>query len=161
MVQTGRFLVMPLLSSDHCRALPPEVSRPRYDRRALRTGIVHLGLGAFHRAHQACYTETLVERGDLRWGIAGVELRRRHTVERLAAQDHLYSVTERAGDAARTRVVGAVHRTLFAPQALATLLGLIADPSVSIVSLTVTEKGYYRRPGGGGLDLDAVSYTHL
>ncbi|AHE36012.1 mannitol dehydrogenase [Burkholderia pseudomallei] len=154
MVQTGRFLVMPLLSSDHCRALPPEVSRPRYDRRALRTGIVHLGLGAFHRAHQACYTETLVERGDLRWGIAGVELRRRHTVERLAAQDHLYSVTERAGDAARTRVVGAVHRTLFAPQALATLLGLIADPSVSIVSLTVTEKGYYRRPGGGGLDLD-------
>lgn len=154
MVQTANSIVMPLLSSDQCRNLPAEVSYPRYDRRALRTGIVHLGLGAFHRAHQACYTETLVERGDMRWGIAGVELRRPHTVERLAAQDHLYSVTERDGDAARTRIVGAVHRALFAPQALAPLLGLIADPAVPIVSLTVTEKGYYRKAGGAELDAD-------
>lgn len=154
MVQTADSVAMPLLSSDQCRNLPADVSRPRYDRRALRTGIVHLGLGAFHRAHQARYTETLLDRGDMRWGIAGVELRRGHTVDLLAAQDHLYSVTERDGDAARTRIVGAVHRALFAPEALAPLLSLIADPDVSIVSLTVTEKGYYRKAGGADLDVD-------
>ena len=95
----------------------------------------------------------MLEQGDLRWGIVGVELRRRHTVDLLAAQDHLYTVTERDSDGARTRIVGAVHGALFAPESLPALLALIADPAVSIVSLTVTEKGYCRRPGGG-LDLD-------
>ncbi|RQS61206.1 mannitol dehydrogenase family protein [Burkholderia sp. Bp8963] len=142
-----------LRSSDFLPAAPPGTIRPGYDRRAVRTGIVHLGLGAFHRAHQALYTEAALERGDTRWGIAGVELRRRHTVDLLAAQGHLYSVTERDGDTARTRIVGAVHRALFAPESLPALLRLIADPGVAIVSLTVTEKGYYRRPGGG-LDAD-------
>lgn len=100
---------------DFLRSAPPGTRRPCYDRRALRTGIVHLGLGAFHRAHQALHTETVLEQGDLRWGIVGVELRRRHTVDLLAAQDHLYSVTERDGHGARTRIVGAVHGALFAP----------------------------------------------
>ncbi|WP_423762214.1 mannitol dehydrogenase family protein [Burkholderia sp. NLJ2] len=138
---------------DFLRTAPPGTRRPRYDRHAVRTGIVHLGLGAFHRAHQAIHTETVLEQGDLRWGIVGVELRRRHTVDLLAAQDHLYTVTERDGDGARTRIVGAVHGALFAPESLPALLVLIADPGVSIVSLTVTEKGYCRRPGGG-LDTD-------
>ena len=138
---------------DLSRAGPPGTIRPSYDRRALRSGIVHLGLGAFHRAHQAVYTEAALEHGDLRWGIAGVELRRRHTVDLLAAQDHLYTVTERDGETARTRIVGAVHRALFAPESLPALLRLIADPNVSIVSSTITEKGYYRLPGGG-LDID-------
>ncbi|MFP3479627.1 mannitol dehydrogenase family protein [Burkholderia sp. SIMBA_024] len=145
---------MPMSSTpDFLRTAPPGTRRPCYDRRALRTGIVHLGLGAFHRAHQALHTETVLEQGDLRWGIVGVELRRRHTVDLLAAQDHLYSVTERDGHGARTRIVGAVHGALFAPESLPALLALIADPAVSIVSLTVTEKGYCRRPGGG-LDTD-------
>ncbi|KVL30155.1 mannitol dehydrogenase family protein [Burkholderia sp. MSMB1835] len=138
---------------DFVRTAPPDTRRPRYDRQAVRTGIVHLGLGAFHRAHQALHTETVLEQGDLRWGIVGVELRRRHTVDLLAAQDHLYTVTERDGGGVRTRIVGAVHGALFAPESLPALLALIADPAVSIVSLTVTEKGYCRRPGGG-LDAD-------
>ncbi|KML56544.1 mannitol dehydrogenase [Burkholderia cepacia] len=138
---------------DFLRTAPPGTRRPSYDRHAVRTGIVHLGLGAFHRAHQAIHTETVLEQGDLRWGIVGVELRRRHTVDLLAAQDHLYTVTERDGGGARTRIVGAVHGALFAPEALPALLALIADPGVSIVSLTVTEKGYCRLPGGG-LDTD-------
>ncbi|KWN85150.1 mannitol dehydrogenase family protein [Burkholderia ubonensis] len=138
---------------DFLRTAPPGTRRPSYDRQAVRTGIVHLGLGAFHRAHQAVHTETVLEQGDLRWGIVGVELRRRHTVDLLAAQDHLYTVTERDGSGARARIVGAVHGALFAPASLPALLALIADPGVSIVSLTVTEKGYCRRPGGG-LDAD-------
>ena len=114
---------------DLSRAGPPGTIRPSYDRRALRSGIVHLGLGAFHRAHQAVYTEAALEHGDLRWGIAGVELRRRHTVDLLAAQDHLYTVTERDGETARTRIVGAVHRALFAPESLPALLRLIGRAS--------------------------------
>lgn len=137
------------LPLDLSQAGPPGTIRPGYDRRAVRIGIVHLGLGAFHRAHQALYTEAALEQGDLRWGIAGVELRRRHTVDLLAAQDHQYTVTERDGETARTRIVGAVRAALFAPESLPTLLRLIADPNVSIVSLTVTEKGYYRLPAGG------------
>ncbi len=140
---------MPSFLSDLSRTAPPDLARPGYDRRAVRTGIVHLGLGAFHRAHQALYTEAALARGDTRWGIAGVELRRRHTVDLLARQDHLYTVTKRYGETVHTRLVGAVHRALFAPESLSQLLQLIADPSVSIVSLTVTEKGYYRSPGGG------------
>ncbi len=147
------------LSPHFLRTAPPDVTRPGYDRRAVRAGIVHLGLGAFHRAHQALYTEAALERGDMRWGIVGVELRQRHTVDLLAAQDHLYTVTARDGDCAHSRIVGAVHSALFAPESLPALLRLIADPGVSIVSLTITEKGYYRRPGGG-LDVEDPAIRH-
>lgn len=151
MVQ-NEIAMLPLSTGLH-RVAPAALVRPTYDRHAVRAGIVHLGLGAFHRAHQALYTETALERGDLRWGIVGVELRRRHTVDLLAAQDHLYTVTERDGDTARTRLVGAVRGALFAPESLPSLLRLMADPGVAIVSLTITEKGYYRGPDGG-LDAD-------
>ena len=129
------------LPLDLSQAGPPGTIRPRYDRRAVRIGIVHLGLGAFHRAHQALYTEAALEQGDLRWGIAGVELRRRHTVDLLAAQDHQYTVTERDGETARTRIVGAVRAALFAPESLPRCLRLIADPDVSIVSQNGHRKG--------------------
>ena len=85
---------------------------PGYERSRLGSGIVHLGLGAFHRAHQALYTEALIERGDLRWGIVGVSLREPRVAATLAAQDHLYSVTERHGDEATTRIVGALRLSL-------------------------------------------------
>ena len=65
------------------------VARPAYDRSQLASGIVHLGLGAFHRAHQALYTEAVVARGDLRWGIVGVSLRDPRMVRALQAQDQL------------------------------------------------------------------------
>ena len=94
------------------------VDRPAYDRGGLASGIVHLGLGAFHRAHQALYTEAAVQQGDLRWGIVGVSLRDPRVARTLAAQDHLYSVTERHGDEARTRVVGVLADALHAPSAL-------------------------------------------
>ncbi|MCA3814038.1 MAG: mannitol dehydrogenase family protein, partial [Burkholderia sp.] len=61
-----------LSTPDFVRTAPPGTHRPGYDRQAVRTGIVHLGLGAFHRAHQALHTETVLEQGDLRWGIVGV-----------------------------------------------------------------------------------------
>lgn len=133
---------------------------PAYDRSQLATGIVHLGLGAFHRAHQAVYTESVVAQGDRRWGIVGVSLRDSGVADTLAAQDHLYSVTERHGDEARTRVVGVLRAALFAPRQLDKVIGALADPATSIVSTTVTEKGYSQHPGSADLDLDDPAVRH-
>src|SRR5580693_2427675 len=94
------------LSRHTLSRLAGRATLPAYDRTQLATGIVHLGLGAFHRAHQAVYTESVVAQGDRRWGIVGVSLRDPGVADTLAAQDHLYSVTERHGNEARTRVVG-------------------------------------------------------
>ncbi|MBI0330799.1 mannitol dehydrogenase family protein [Burkholderia plantarii] len=141
-----------LLCTAALPALAPTTQRPTYARDRLRRGIVHLGLGAFHRAHQAVYTEALLERGDTRWGTLGVHLRERRMADRLAAQDTLYSVTESDGEAARSRVIGGLLGALHAPSALAGVLDAIADPGVAIVSLTVTEKGYCIAPASGELD---------
>ena len=82
--------------------------RPLVDPRGLRPRIVHFGLGAFHRAHQAVYTEAAADRSGQPWGIAAVAPRSAGTVAALRAQDGLYSLTERAADGPRTRVVGAL-----------------------------------------------------
>lgn len=152
---------MSLLSPSALEGLPAGVAdRPAYDRSQLACGIVHLGLGAFHRAHQALYTEPLLARGDRRWGIAGVSLRDPRMVNALNAQDGLYSVTERHGEDARTRIVGALRRALFAPQALQEVIALIADPAAAIVTSTVTEKGYCQNPATSDLDLDDPCIRH-
>ncbi|WP_218508413.1 mannitol dehydrogenase family protein [Variovorax sp. dw_308] len=148
------------LSSDHLRAANASVTQPNYDRTRLQTGIVHLGLGAFHRAHQALYTEKVISEGDLRWGILGVSLRDPRVPDVLTAQDNLYSVTERHGDEARTRVVASLRGALFAPRDLARVIAAIADPSVSIVSSTVTEKGYSQNPASADLDMDDADVRH-
>ena len=93
-----------------------EVVVPTYDRASLAPGIVHLGLGAFHRAHQAVYTEHTLRAGDYRWGIVGVSLRRADTSEALTPQDHLYAVDVRDGTADSLQVVGALITSLVAPQ---------------------------------------------
>lgn len=149
-----------LLTSSSAGALPATVQRPGYDRAALATGIVHLGLGAFHRAHQALYTEAALAAGDRRWGIVGVHLRGRRLADALQAQDHLYTVTEQHGETTATRLVGAVRGALFAPAALDAVLGAIADPAVHIVSSTVTEKGYSLLPASGELDLADADLAH-
>jgi fructuronate reductase len=151
--------VQPLTSQALAR-LPTGIQRPAYDRSRLATGIVHLGLGAFHRAHQAVMTEAAVAGGDLRWGIAGVHLRGRRTADVLTKQDGLYSVTERYGEAAATRVVGVLRAALYARDALKDVLGAIAKPRVAIVTTTVTEKGYSRHPATSDLDLDDPDIRH-
>ncbi|MDE1948895.1 MAG: mannitol dehydrogenase family protein, partial [Burkholderiales bacterium] len=131
-----------------------------YDRSRLATGIVHLGLGAFHRAHQALYTEAAIARGDLRWGVAGVHLRGRRMADALAAQGLLYSVTERGAGEPATRIVGALRAAWFAPEQLATVLAALADPGVAVVTTTVTEKGYAPRPADGALDFQDPDIAH-
>jgi fructuronate reductase len=148
------------LNSQTLARLPAAIQRPAYDRSRLATGIVHLGLGAFHRAHQALMTEAAVAAGDLRWGIAGVHLRGRRQADLVTQQDGLYSVTERHGELAATRVVGVLRLVLYSSDALEDVLGAIADPQVAIVTSTVTEKGYSQHPGTRDLDVDGPDIRH-
>lgn len=124
-------------------------------------GIVHLGIGNFHRAHEALYTEEamLAEPGD--WGICGVTLQGDVTKrDALMAQDGLYSVVERGPDGVRVTVVRALREVLAMPFDRARLVELFADERVRIVSLTVTEKGYCRDPRTGDADFAHAGVAH-
>ena len=133
-------------------ALPAAVARPGYDRDAVAPGIIHLGLGAFHRAHQAVMTETVLQSGARDWGIVAASLRSPGTRDALAPQDGLYAVAERENEAERLQVVGALCGLHVAPEDPEALLRAMADPRARIVSLTVTEKGNCHDPATGALD---------
>lgn len=135
--------------------LAPAVARPAYDRDAQATGIVHLGIGAFHRAHQAVYTEGAMAGGDRDWRIAGVSLRSAGVRDALAPQDGLYTVTERGAAGTHTALVGALSEVVVAPERPNDVAALLARPQVHVVTLTVTEKAYFVRDGA--VDLDAVA----
>jgi fructuronate reductase len=128
----------------------PTPLRPLVDPRGLGTGIVHLGIGAFHRAHQAVFTEEAVAAAGGDWGICGVTQRSRGVLDQLRPQDGLYSVLER-GEQTSLRVVGAVRDLLFAAEEGERLLALLAAPATRLVTLTVTEKGYRHDPATGRL----------
>ncbi|AOB32099.1 dioxygenase [Bordetella sp. H567] len=125
-----------------------------------RVGIVHLGLGNFHRAHQAMYTEDAMLAAGGDWGICGVSLRRPDTRDALAPQDCLYSVLVRDASGQRVRVVRALRRILVATEDTDAVLAALRDPGVRIVTLTVTEKGYCLDPRTGGLDLGHPLIVH-
>nr|WP_250811910.1 mannitol dehydrogenase family protein [Neorhizobium tomejilense] len=141
---------MPRLSAS--TALAPHVAGPGFDRALLKPGILHIGLGAFHRAHQAVYTDAALaaEFGD--WGIVGVSLRSIDIVQDLAAQDGLYSVVTRSAAGDSAQVVGSVAKGLSGVEDQAEILALMADPAIRIVTITVTEKAYGIDPVSGGLD---------
>jgi fructuronate reductase len=148
------------LTDNTLRSLPAAIRKPAYDRSAVRTGIVHLGIGAFHRAHQAVYTDDVLAAGDLGWGIVGASLRSPDTRDALQPQDGLYAVNIRDGSGEEVRVVGAIRDVLVAPENPDALLAALTDPSVRIVSLTVTEKGYCHNPATGKLDQSHPDIRH-
>ncbi len=133
--------------------LPAAVRRPGFDPRALATGIVHLGIGAFQRAHQADYTQPLLAR-DPGWGILGVSLRRADTRDALAPQDGLYTLAERDGAGERLQVMAALTGVMVAPENPRAVVARLADPEVRIVTITVTEKGYCRDTATGALNAE-------
>jgi len=120
--------------------LPANVARPAYDRAATRIGVVHLGIGAFHRAHQAMYLDDVLAR-EPQWAVSGVSLRSAEVRDALQPQDGLYAL-ELLEQTPQWRIVGAVREVLCAPHEQAAVLGRLADPQVRLVTLTVTEKGY-------------------
>lgn len=144
--------MMPRLCDAALAALPASVGRPRYDRAGIRPGILHLGLGAFHRAHQAVMTEAVLNAGARDWGIVAASLRSAETRDALAPQDGLYTVATREDEREALQVVGVLRGLLVAPEDQGALLRAMVDPGIRIVSLTVTEKGYCHDPSTGSLD---------
>ncbi|AGH50138.1 D-mannnonate oxidoreductase [Sphingomonas sp. MM-1] len=142
---------MTRLSATTIDLLPPGIARPAYDRGAIATGVVHIGIGAFHRAHQAALFDAALAAGDLRWGIIGASLRSPAVHDQMAPQDGLYSLVVRDGAAEDVRVIGAIREVLVAPRDPAALVAAMSAPGVHIVTLTVTEKGYKLDPATGAL----------
>jgi mannitol 2-dehydrogenase len=125
--------------------LDRRVATPAYDRTALRVGIVHFGVGGFHRAHQQAYLDAIAATGETGWGVCGVGLLPQDVAARDAAhaQDGLYVLTSSAPDGTQqSRVIGTLIRYLFAPDDRAAVLEVLIAPSTRIVSLTITEGGY-------------------
>jgi len=139
------------LNAANLSSLAPSVVRPGYDRNAQQAGIVHFGIGAFHRAHQAWYADLAMEAGDRDWAIVGVSLRSGGVADQLNPQDGLYTLTECSGEGRRTRLIGAVRKVLLAPEDPEAVIALVAAPATQTLSFTITEKGYCRTPSG---DLD-------
>jgi fructuronate reductase len=140
--------------------LPPEVGRPGYDAEAHGVGIVHLGLGAFHKAHQAVYTDDALAAAGGDWRIAGVSLRSPEPAAQLTPQDGRYTLIERDAGGGRARVISALAEALHLGSDRARIASLLTAPTTRIVSITVTEKGYGIDRATGGADPDHPAIAH-
>jgi len=138
------------------KLLTAKATLPGYDRNRLIPRIVHLGFGAFHRAHQGVYTDILAAEHNSDWGYCEVNLiGGEQQIADLKQQDNLYTVAEMSADAWTARVVGVVRKALHAQvDGLESVLAAMCEPQVAIVSLTITEKGYCHSPATGQLMLD-------
>lgn len=119
---------------------------PTYNRNNVKEGIVHVGVGGFHRSHLAVYVDQLLQKHNERdWAICGVGLRPNDATMRdvLSAQDHLYTVIERSAKGSSANVIGSINSFLFAPENPEAVIAKMAHPDTHIVSLTITESGYY------------------
>lgn len=150
----------PRLSASTLHRLATRIHAPLYDRRQATAGVVHLGIGAFHRAHQAVYFDDLLGRGIDGYAVIGASLRSAAVAEQINPQDGLYGVLTLDTGRADYRVIGAVREVLVAEADPAALLARMRAPETRIVSLTVTEKGYCHRPADGSLDVDHADIVH-
>ncbi|MBD3802587.1 mannitol dehydrogenase [Thioclava sp. L04-15] len=151
------------LSNATLNRLPESVERPRYDRSALRAGIVHIGLGNFHRAHQAWYLHRLMQQGLAQdWAIVGAGVRPYDAVQRakLAAQDYLTTLIELGPESSSAEVVGSMIDYVAIEDGNGALIARMAEPDIRIVALTVTEGGYYIDPAGKGFDAAHPDIVH-
>ena len=155
---------MTVLSTGTLGSLDGDVQVPTYDRGAATVGIVHVGVGGFHRAHEAMYVDRLMEQGEaLDWGICGVGVlpgdRRMRDV--LTAQDGLYTLVQKFPDGhVEARVVGSILEFLLAPDDPEAVVEKMATPETRIVSMTVTEGGYNFHAVTGEFDLTHPDVAH-
>ncbi len=133
------------------------VRRPAYDPREITCGVVHLGVGGFHRAHQAVYLDDAIAAGDRRWGIIGVSMRKPDVADALAAQDGLYTV-ETLDVQTSWRVIGSMRQARTLPLDPQGVIADLAAATTHLVTLTVTEKGYCL--AGDALDLTHPDIVH-
>lgn len=137
-----------------------KVATPNYDRSTLQAGIVHLGIGAFHRGHQADYTDQLMNSDGGNWGIVGASLRSPGMRDLLQPQDGLYSLVENDGESQHIRIVGSIQRVLVAPESPEQLITELANPAIKVVTLTITEKGYCHDPATGDINWEHPDIIH-
>ncbi len=143
------------LNENSLQNLPAGMQKPAYDRSKVAAAIVHLGIGAFHRAHQAMFTDAVLAAGDLAWGIVGAGVISDDMKKALLPQDCLYTLAEMGADGEKIKVVGSIVDVLGGPEDADKLLAKMSDPSTRIVSITVTEKGYCLDVATGKLLLQA------
>ncbi len=152
------------LNASNLPFLPKAVEIPAYDRSIVKTGILHVGIGAFHRAHQACYADQILHlphHSD--WGICGVGLRDadRKIVDTLVQQDGLYTLMITLPDGTTTaRIIGSVVECLFAPENPEAVLEKMAHPDIRIITMTITEGGYNFNPATGEFQLSDPLVQH-
>ncbi|MEO5983731.1 MAG: mannitol dehydrogenase family protein [Pedococcus sp.] len=149
------------LAQAHLGELDPRVAQPAYDRSAVTAGIVHFGVGGFHRAHEAMYLDALMNDGSaLDWGLCGVGAlpHDRRIIDTLKAQDGLYTLVVKHPDGRREpRVIGSMVELLFAPDDPDAVVDRLVDERTRIVSLTITEGGYLVNQVTGEFDADDPS----
>ena len=144
-------------------ALPPAVAVPTYDRQRVASSIVHVGVGGFHRSHQVVYVDDLCQQhGVTEWGFCGVGLLPHDTGIRdaLRSQDCLYTVVERSAAGDQARVIGAITEFLFAPDNPEAVIEKMASSDTRIVSLTITEGGYFIDQGTGEFQENHPTIVH-
>ncbi|WP_342362131.1 mannitol dehydrogenase family protein [Terrarubrum flagellatum] len=140
--------------------LPTHVRRFSYDRAALKTGVVHLGIGAFSRAHLLDYTDEILSKEFGPWGVCGVSMRRPDVVETLRPQDGLYTIAVRGAEGEKRVAIGALNALAVLPEDPRGLIARMASADTRIVSLTVTEKGYCHDPATGRLNAAHPDIAH-
>ena len=142
-------LRVPRLTS--VQLLSDVIPKPSYDRNTLKVGIVHFGIGAFHRAHQAVYMEEILGHDPGDWMICGVSLLHSTTRDQMLPQNSLYTVAERSEKGDSLKVIGSVKEVLFAQKQKLEVLKRLADFQTKLVTMTISEKGYCHDPSSGKL----------
>jgi mannitol 2-dehydrogenase len=152
------------LNAENIAKIKADVTKPTYERSQLKEGIVHIGVGGFHRSHQAFYLESLLNQGgSLDWGICGVGLREedRAMKNALLSQDCLYTLCELSEDKnAKVQIIGSIKSFLLAEDSKDKLIAKLAHPTTRIVSLTITEGGYCIDDSTGRFLADLPEITH-
>jgi len=143
---------MTRLDASSIAAVPDTAATPQYDRATHGVGIVHLGLGAFHKAHQAFYTDAAMAAQGGDWKIIGVSMRNEQIATDFNAQDGLFTLLEKGADGTRAQIIGSIDHALCARSQPQQVLDALCDENIRVVTTTVTEKGYGIDRATGGVD---------
>ncbi len=149
-----------LLDASLLSRLPRDVAGPRYDRARLSVGMAHVGVGAFHRCHQADFTDDLLNERFDRWGVVGINIRAPRLADTLGRQDGLYTRLLREDERIDARIIGCILSTVDAADDITRALAVLAAPEVDVITLTVTEKGYCHKPATGRLNEALPEVAH-
>jgi len=143
---------MTRLDASCIAAVPDTAATPQYDRTTRGVGIVHLGLGAFHKAHQAFYTDAAMAAQGGDWKIIGVSMRNEQIATDFNAQDGLFTLLVKGADGAKAEIIGSIDHALCARTQAEQVLEALCDENTRVVTTTVTEKGYGIDRTTGGVD---------